>query len=207
MIETLRDVRAYAFDTVHGVAASAGTALYSEHANVDPSEFSASCWPKIVSRGRRVKLLFNHDHARPIGVADLSTDARGWLHAECHFADTGDGRAAAALAREGVGGLSVNYKPTSVRRETRDGQRVRVVDDADFYELSFVSMPRDPNTAFAALPAVVESDEADLSTPISADYASAAVLRALEVEALSGTGAGENLYRFTRDLQRARARG
>ena len=108
---------------------------------IRPGAFAAS----LMRRGARgVRMLWQHDPARPLGVwLHLREDSRG-LFAHGRLAlGTRFGREIAELLREGaVDGLSIGFR---VRRASRDRvRRVRVLHSIDLWEISLVTFPMQP---------------------------------------------------------------
>ncbi len=89
-----------------------------------------------------IRMLWQHDPARPIGVwTKLTEDERG-LHAEGRIAlDTAQGREAFALLRaQALDGLSIGFR-TRASRPLREGGARRLLLDIDLLEISIVTFP------------------------------------------------------------------
>lgn len=95
---------------------------------------------RLASEGRRVKMLWQHDPAQPIGVWDeVREDARGlWVKGRV-LDSVAQGREAAALVAAGaIDGLSIGYR--TVRAEKNDrGQRL--LKELELWEVSLVTFP------------------------------------------------------------------
>jgi hypothetical protein len=94
----------------------------------------------LAAGGRRVKMLWQHDPARPIGVWDeVREDERGlWVKGRI-LAEVAQGREALALVQAGaIDGLSIGYR--TVKAE-RDGAGARVLSELDLWEVSLVTFP------------------------------------------------------------------
>ncbi len=94
----------------------------------------------LTAAGRRVKMLWQHDPAQPIGVWDeVREDATGlWVKGRI-LTDVARGREAAALLGAGaLDGLSIGYR--TVRAE-RDGKGARVLQEVELWEVSLVTFP------------------------------------------------------------------
>jgi len=92
------------------------------------------------SSSNRVKLLWQHDVTKPIGViTTLLEDGYGLkLEAEINN-KTALGAEATALVKQGaVGGLSIGF---SIKSSDFDKNGVRVIDDVDLAEISIVTFP------------------------------------------------------------------
>ncbi|WP_349360074.1 HK97 family phage prohead protease [Stappia sp.] len=97
-----------------------------------------------------IRLLWQHDPARPIGVWDaLREDRRGlWVRGRI-LTSTALGRDAAQLVRNrALDGLSIGFRTRSARRDPRAG--VRRVFDIDLWEVSLVTFPLHPDARIAA---------------------------------------------------------
>lgn len=99
--------------------------------------------------GQRVKMLWQHDPAQPIGVWDeLREDARGlWVKGRL-LDSTQKGREAAALIAAGaLDGLSIGYR---TRRAVKNDQGQRVLTELELWEVSVVTFPMLPSARVAA---------------------------------------------------------
>jgi hypothetical protein len=99
--------------------------------------------------GRRVKMLWQHDPAQPIGVWDeVREDGRGLFVKGRILTEVAQGREAAALLAAGaIDGLSIGYRTV---RATRDGKGRRRLDELDLWEVSLVTFPMLPEARVAA---------------------------------------------------------
>lgn len=98
--------------------------------------------------GRRVKMLWQHDPAQPIGVWDEAReDATGlWVKGRI-LADVERGREAAALLAAGaIDGLSIGYRTL---RAERDGKGQRLLAELELWEVSLVTFPMLPEARVA----------------------------------------------------------
>ncbi|QYK39919.1 MAG: HK97 family phage prohead protease [Paracoccaceae bacterium] len=99
--------------------------------------------------GRRVKMLWQHDPAQPIGVwDDVREDERGlWVKGRI-LTDVAQGREAMALLGAGaIDGLSIGYR--TVRAE-RDAKGQRLLSELELWEVSLVTFPMLPEARVAA---------------------------------------------------------
>ncbi len=113
----------------------------------------------LEASGRRVKMLWQHDPAQPIGVWDeVREDARG-LRVRGRILDsTRRGREAAALIAAGaLDGLSIGYRTLKAGR-TETGQRL--LSELDLWEVSVVTFPMLPTARVAAKGEAPEAEDA-----------------------------------------------
>jgi len=106
---------------------------------VEPGAFAGSL-AALADRGQRVKMLWQHDPAQPIGVWDVvREDGRG-LYVKGHIlSEIGRGREAAALIGAGaIDGLSIGYR---TRRATKDSAGRRRLAEVELWEVSLVTFP------------------------------------------------------------------
>jgi uncharacterized protein len=90
--------------------------------------------------GRRVKMLWQHDPAQPIGIWDeVREDATGlWVKGRI-LTEVEKGREAAALLAAGaIDGLSIGYRTL---RAERDAKGQRVLSELELWEVSLVTFP------------------------------------------------------------------
>lgn len=123
--------------------------------------------------GRRVKMLWQHDPAAPIGVWDeVREDERGlWVKGRI-LTEVERGREAAALLAAGaIDGLSIGYRTLKAER---DGKGVRQLAEVELWEVSLVTFPMLPEARVQAkgetgglgwqrLAEVLEAARADLA--------------------------------------------
>lgn len=108
--------------------------------------------------GRRVKMLWQHDPAQPIGIWDeVREDGQGlWVKGRL-LPDVAKGREAVALLEAGaIDGLSIGYR--TIRAE-RDGKGQRLLQELELWEVSLVTFPMLPEARVAA-----KSDEPTADT-------------------------------------------
>ncbi|WP_245413367.1 HK97 family phage prohead protease [Mangrovicella endophytica] len=95
----------------------------------------------VAARGAAgIRMLWQHDSARPIGTWVIVREDRTGLFAEGRIAlDSQHGREAVALIRAGaVDGLSIGFK---AKRARRDADRNRRLVEIDLWEISVVTFP------------------------------------------------------------------
>ncbi|RFU13191.1 HK97 family phage prohead protease [Rhodobacteraceae bacterium W635] len=103
----------------------------------------------LATEGRRIKMLWQHDPAQPIGVWDeLHEDGKG-LWVKGRILDSVEkGREAAALIGAGaIDGLSIGYR-TLRAGKTDKGQRL--LSEVDLWEVSLVTFPMLPQARVGA---------------------------------------------------------
>lgn len=127
---------------------------------VAPGAFAASL-KRLEEKGCKVRMLWQHDPTRPIGVWDeVHEDGKGlWVKGRL-LPEVAQAREAAALIIAGaIDGLSIGYR--TVRSE-RDHKQRRQLLEVDLWEISLVTFPmlpeakigqkgQDDLTEFAAL--------------------------------------------------------
>jgi uncharacterized protein len=90
--------------------------------------------------GQRVKMLWQHDPAQPVGVWDeVREDATGlWVKGRI-LTDVARGAEAAALLKAGaIDGLSIGYRTKRAEKDQKGG---RVLLDVELWEVSLVTFP------------------------------------------------------------------
>ena len=115
---------------------------------VAPGAYAASL-KAMTAEGRRVRMLWQHDPAQPIGIWDeVVEDARG-LRVKGRLLDcVAQGREAAALIAAGaIEGLSIGYR-TIRSAKTEKGQRL--LTELDLWEVSLVTFPMLPSAKVSA---------------------------------------------------------
>jgi HK97 family phage prohead protease len=94
----------------------------------------------LKERGGKVKMLWQHDPAQPIGVWDIvQEDTRG-LYVEGYIIENVEkGREALALIKAGaLDGLSIGYR---TKRATKSAHGGRMLQELDLWEVSLVTFP------------------------------------------------------------------
>jgi len=111
------------------------------HDVIAPGAFRES----LASRGAaRIKMLFQHDPAEPIGVWDeIREDARGLYVRGRLMTAVSKAREVLMLMRAGaLDGLSIGFKAVKARRDAATG--VRRLEKVDLWEISVVTFPMLP---------------------------------------------------------------
>lgn len=103
----------------------------------------------LAGRGGRVKMLWQHDPAQPIGIWDeVREDSRGLYVKGRLLPEVEKGREAVALIAAGaIDGLSIGYR--TVRAE-KDGKGQRLLSELELWEVSLVTFPMLPDARVAA---------------------------------------------------------
>ncbi|XDA96561.1 HK97 family phage prohead protease [Sulfitobacter sp. LCG007] len=103
---------------------------------------------ELAESGRRVKMLWQHDPAQPIGVWDeIREDGKG-LWVKGRLLETVEkGREAAALLEAGaIDGLSIGYR---TRRSAKNDRGQRLLTEVELWEVSLVTFPMLPTARVA----------------------------------------------------------
>ncbi|TWI37095.1 hypothetical protein IQ24_00886 [Paracoccus sulfuroxidans] len=106
---------------------------------VAPGAYAAGL-KRLAQRGDKVRMLWQHDPAQPIGVWDeIREDAHGlWVKGRL-LPEVARAREAAALIEAGaIDGLSIGYRTISAER---DGKGQRVLTEVELWEVSLVTFP------------------------------------------------------------------
>jgi len=116
----------------------------------------------VVARGafnkslgkRRVKMLWQHDMAQPIGVWDeIQENERGLFVRGRLLKEVDKGREAMALLRAGaIDSMSIGYRTIEAVPEAEG--RVRKLTDVDLYEISLVTFPMLPDAKVTAVKSI-----------------------------------------------------
>lgn len=100
----------------------------------------AASLKRLEERGDKVRMLWQHDPTRPIGVWDeIREDDKGlWVKGRL-LPDVAQAREAAALIAAGaIDGLSIGYRTISAER---DGKGRRLLSEVELWEVSLVTFP------------------------------------------------------------------
>ncbi len=103
----------------------------------------------LMASNRRVKMLWQHDPAQPIGVWDeVREDGIGLYVKGRILTEVEKGREAAALLTAGaIDGLSIGYRTL---RAEKDGKGQRLLSELELWEVSLVTFPMLPDARVAA---------------------------------------------------------
>ena len=115
---------------------------------VEKGAYAASL-KAIADAGGRVKMLWQHDPAQPIGVWDeVYEDNRGLYVKGRLLADVALAREAAALLEAGaIDGLSIGYRTL---KATKDDMGRRRLSELELWEVSLVTFPMLPDARVGA---------------------------------------------------------
>ena len=118
---------------------------------------------------RRVKMLWQHDPAQPIGIWDEVREDEKGLYVKGRLLDSvGRGREAAALIEAGaIDGLSIGYR--TVKASKNDKGR-RLLTELELWEVSLVTFPMLPS---ARVGAKGETPEVDALRELAAAFETA----------------------------------
>ncbi|MFO1139534.1 MAG: HK97 family phage prohead protease [Paracoccus sp. (in: a-proteobacteria)] len=100
----------------------------------------AASLKRLEARGDKVRMLWQHDPTRPIGVWDeIREDDKGlWVKGRL-LPEIAQAREAAALIAAGaIDGLSIGYRTVSAER---DGKGRRLLAEVELWEVSLVTFP------------------------------------------------------------------
>lgn len=131
---------------------------------VQRGAFAASL-ARLSAKGDKVRMLWQHDPTRPIGVWDeIREDEKGlWVKGRL-LPEVAQAREAAALIQAGaIDGLSIGYR--TIRAE-RDQKGRRALSEVELWEVSLVTFPMLPE-------AKVGRKEADDLREVAAFFAEA----------------------------------
>jgi HK97 family phage prohead protease len=111
--------------------------------------------------GRKVKMLWQHDPAQPIGVWDEMSEDDNGLRMKGRFAmNTAKGREAYELVKMGaIDGLSIGYRT----KDADDKDGARYLKSVDLFEVSLVTMPANDKATVTSIKNITTRDvERDL---------------------------------------------
>jgi len=108
----------------------------------------AACLKRLAEQGRRVRMLWQHDPAQPIGVwEEIREDARGLFVRGRFLSEVARGAEALALVRAGaIDGLSIGYRTI---RAGRNSHGQRLLQELELWEVSLVTFPMLPEARIA----------------------------------------------------------
>ena len=95
---------------------------------------------RLAAKGDKVRMLWQHDPTRPIGVwEEIREDEKGlWVKGRL-LPEIAQAREAAALIGAGaIDGLSIGYRTISAER---DGKGRRLLSEVELWEVSLVTFP------------------------------------------------------------------
>ncbi|MCV2880976.1 HK97 family phage prohead protease [Actibacterium sp. XHP0104] len=103
----------------------------------------------LMAAGRRVKMLWQHDPAQPIGIWDEVREDEVGLYVKGRLlTEVERGREAAALIEAGaIDGLSIGYR---TKRAEKDASGRRLLSELELWEVSLVTFPMLPDARVGA---------------------------------------------------------
>ncbi len=111
--------------------------------SVAPGAYTASL-AQLSAAGCRVKMLWQHDPAQPIGVwEEIREDSRGlWVKGRLLTEIPRGAEAATLIAAGAIEGLSIGYRTKRARRAEGGG---RILTEVELWEVSLVTFPMLPS--------------------------------------------------------------
>jgi len=112
---------------------------------------------KLAAAGRGVKMLWQHDPTRPIGVWDeVREDGRGlWVKGRLLLEVQAAREAHVLLQARAIDGLSIGYRTL---RSEKGGAGQRLLHEIELWEVSLVTFPMLPEARVQADPSDLEED-------------------------------------------------
>jgi len=125
---------------------------------VAPGAFAASL-QRMAREGRRVRMLWQHDPAQPIGVwEEAREDARGlWVKGRLLDGVTRAREAAALIEAGALDGLSIGYRTL---RAVKTDKGHRLLTELELWEVSLVTFPMLPSARVGAKGETPQDDPA-----------------------------------------------
>ncbi len=122
----------------------------------------------LATAGGSVKMLWQHDPARPIGVWDeVREDARGLFVRGRLLTEVQAGREALALLKAGaIDGLSIGYRTRRAEKAAAGG---RLLHEIELWEVSLVTFPMLPEARVQATSSS-DAEEEDLARTLAATF-------------------------------------
>lgn len=115
----------------------------------------AGAFKDSLAANGKIKMLWQHDPYKPIGVWDeVSEDAKGLLVQGRPLQDVEAGREALSLIKAGaIDGLSIGYRTIEYRETEIDGRYARIIEKAELWEVSIVTFPMNAEATIDAVKA------------------------------------------------------
>ena len=115
---------------------------------VEPGAYATSL-KSLTQAGRRVRMLWQHDPAEPIGVwEEVREDSTGLYVKGRLLPDVARAREAAALLEAGaIEGLSIGYRTVKSARDEKGRRRLQ---ELELWEISLVTFPMLPEARVGA---------------------------------------------------------
>ena len=107
------------------------------------------CLKQMAESGRQVRMLWQHDQGKPIGVWDeIREDAKGLYVKGRILTEVQQGREALVLLEAGaIDGLSIGYRTKQAERSPEGGRRLTEI---ELWEVSVVTFPMLPEARVQA---------------------------------------------------------
>ena len=150
------EFKADADGTIEGYASRFGE-IDRGNDEIAPGAYAGSL-ASLAKSGRKVKMLWQHDPAQPIGVWDeVKEDATGlWVKGRI-LESVSKGREAAELVRAGaIDGFSIGYRTVNAERGEK-GQRI--LRELDLWEVSLVTFPMQESARASSIKAGAAFDD------------------------------------------------
>ena len=115
---------------------------------------SPGAFRKSLDQGRNIKLLWQHDMSKPIGVwEEIKEDEKGLFVRGRLLTDVQQGREANALLRAGaIDSMSIGYRTKEAVAEGNG--TVRRLTEVDLFEISLVTFPMLPDAQVTAVKSI-----------------------------------------------------
>ncbi|NCQ24255.1 MAG: HK97 family phage prohead protease [Rhodobacteraceae bacterium CG17_big_fil_post_rev_8_21_14_2_50_63_15] len=109
----------------------------------------AASLKRLAAEGRKVKMLWQHDPAQPIGLwEEVREDARGlWVRGRLLEGVEKAREAAALIAAGAIDGLSIGYRTL---RAVKNDKGQRLLTELELWEVSLVTFPMLPSARVTA---------------------------------------------------------
>ena len=174
-------------NTEDGTFRGVGSAFGSRVDAWIPTVIEKGAFAKTLSeRTRRVKLLFDHDTSKPIGVPVTLMESDRGLEVHGKISQTTLGKDTLILMRDGILDLSVGFDPIKIEMEKlEDGTDLRHIKELRLWDISAVTFPADPNAKITSVHSLLE----DLPKELRAIIEPLASIEILEGKVLSAKNA------------------
>jgi HK97 family phage prohead protease len=188
-----------AADTKTGEIEGMGSIFGEEDSYGDVIEKGA--FEETLASGRSVKMLWQHDTRRVIGVWDKLEETEEGLYAKGRISnEISDGKDALAAARMGaVDGLSIGFNIPPGGARFDEETEIRMISKIDLWELSLVTFPAAANARISGIKSM-GFDEIDALDEKGIE-------RALREAGLSRDGAKAMLHRHAKLIRAREAQG
>ena len=150
---------------------------------------------KSIASGRKVKMLWQHDSEKPIGVWEVITEDEKGLKVEGRFANTQKAVEARELVKMGaIDGLSIGYRITDSEFD-KDGNRL--IKEAELWEISVVTFAMNESATIDAVKAA-EMTKTELERFLTGAGMSRSVAKTLIAKGYAGIN--QNTLREAEDI-------